>query len=118
MAAYGSSRPSVAEGQAVFERGSQERLKYGKVTEFTKTNGQESNALGVAGYLMSYDAVLECTDPAGCCLVNGAKAVPVSACRIETLKSMQILKAGAKYRTTGTIMFQKSEKGWLGALLD
>jgi len=100
-----SKSPNAADGNTAFQK--RYKLNDFAIADFQKTDGQQSKAFGVEGYRMSFAATLECVGGDGCCLRwdygPGGMYKPVC---------LQKINIGQRITTTGSITFQKSEKGW------
>ena len=97
VASCALSAPSERDGQALM----QSKLVPGhKIVTFKKTNGQAIDGAGVKGYRMFYEATTEfmCDSKAGCQDQTG-----------KYYYNGEIVK----FKQTGSIIFEKSEKGWV-----
>lgn len=106
-----SDGPSNAEARAIFEKQWQNEIDEGvvKVSRFDKVDGVAGELMGVKLYSLKYDA--EITWPKGNDIGcgQGPNANPYYLCRSREI--------GQKEKFSGTIQFQKTEKGWQGELL-
>ena len=97
-----SSQPAVSDGRAFYESRAGFDGGYAKLVGFKKTDGQGGAHFGVQFYNMSYEATYECTSTEEGCLREGGRTY----------------KKGERFTTTGTIEFEKSEKGWRAKTMD
>ncbi len=129
------SKPTVAEGEKVLSDGipseSEGRIK---VAKFSKTDGQSSVVNGVAMYKMEFQAELEFTED---CKWRTRSVLDNAHTSFRTVKLPPeassdnfswsqwdsdtqtpgtVMKRGQRQQISGTLTFEKSEKGWRGDL--
>jgi len=114
-----SSTPSASEAEAVL-RSKIEKQSKGliKLVNFTKTNAQDAELMGVKVHAIEYQAEIEFAEDCywGTPFGEGFEAIkgepgPLNAWMYTGKKKG---RKGERETITGTLRFQKTEKGWKG----
>lgn len=108
-----SSSPSASEGRDILEGVIQSNSNgLIKLVEFEKTNGQESEFMGVKAYAMEFQATIEFTAD---CYWNDAFQTSTGR---QPMFSLMTRTGNAQTPQTilGEILFEKTEQGWRGEL--
>ena len=108
-----SSKPTEADGRKAVEQ----RIQQGsrgllRLVRFAKTNGQAREMEGVKAYSMEYQVEIVFLGDAWYPGMNGEFfADPVSR-QLFQIHGGKLVHAGERRLVTGTIEFERSERGW------